>query len=160
MDLPKEPLLHRIATGHAKGGRDDPRTSPGRTRQEPYVQAIENLYPPGRERGRYADLQRLHPLHEEDRGRRGMQHQRPRSRRPGCRAVPVPDVSAAGIVSSSGPEACPGADPVRAAREPERDRRDVACVSSPRAPGDRAFRNRTVFPRPGESYPAWMKRRP
>ena len=46
-NLPKEDFLHFIATGHAgmgrKGSRDDPRSSPSMTRQEPYVQAIVEL---------------------------------------------------------------------------------------------------------------------
>ncbi|MDT8357716.1 MAG: hypothetical protein RQ758_04345 [Methanomicrobiaceae archaeon] len=46
-NLPKEDFLHFIATGHAgmgrKGRRDDPRSSPSMTRQEPYVQAIVEL---------------------------------------------------------------------------------------------------------------------
>jgi hypothetical protein len=43
-NLPKEDFLYFIATGHAgmgrKGHRDDPKSSPSMTRQEPYVQAI------------------------------------------------------------------------------------------------------------------------
>jgi len=65
----------------------------------------------GRKKGRYADLQRLRPLHEEDRDRGGMQHQRPRSRRPGRRTVPVPDVSATGMTFE-------GADRIHRERRP------------------------------------------
>ena len=46
-NLPKEDFLHFIATGHAGMGkkerREDPRSSPSMTRQEPYVQAIVEL---------------------------------------------------------------------------------------------------------------------
>ena len=46
-NLPREDFLHFIATGHAgmgrMGRRDDPRSSPSMTRQEPYVQAIVEL---------------------------------------------------------------------------------------------------------------------
>jgi hypothetical protein len=46
-NLPKEDFLYFIATGHAgmgrRGRRDDPRSSPSMTRQEPYVQAIVDL---------------------------------------------------------------------------------------------------------------------
>jgi hypothetical protein len=45
--LPKEDFLHFIATGHAQMGRkndrDNLKTSPSMTRQEPYVQAIMHL---------------------------------------------------------------------------------------------------------------------
>jgi len=45
--LPKEDFLHFIATGHAQMGRkndrDNLKTSPSMTRQEPYVQAITRL---------------------------------------------------------------------------------------------------------------------
>lgn len=42
--LPKEDFLHFISTGRAgmgrRGDRENPRSSPSMTRQEPYVQAI------------------------------------------------------------------------------------------------------------------------
>ena len=45
--LPKEDFLHFIATGHAKMGRKEcrqnPKTSPSLTRQEPYVKSIVQL---------------------------------------------------------------------------------------------------------------------
>ncbi len=45
--LPKEDFLHFIATGHAgmgrKGDRQNPRSSPSMTRQEPYVQALVGM---------------------------------------------------------------------------------------------------------------------
>lgn len=46
-NLPKEDFLHYIATGHAKmgrkGQRQNPKSSPSMTRQEPYVHAIAEL---------------------------------------------------------------------------------------------------------------------
>lgn len=46
-NLPKEDFLHFIATGHAKMGRkeyrQDSKTSPSLTRQEPYVKSIVQL---------------------------------------------------------------------------------------------------------------------
>ena len=45
--LPKEDFLHFIATGHAgmgrKGDRQNYRSSPSMTRQEPYVQALTEM---------------------------------------------------------------------------------------------------------------------
>ncbi len=46
-NLPREDFFHFIATGHAgmgrKGDRNNPRSSPSMTRQEPYVGAIVEL---------------------------------------------------------------------------------------------------------------------